>query len=296
MSSLGGASQKIASTAGTHSLFHSPTDWSADGTELAYTQYRPAGNRLEAFVEFVSIRTREVRQASLPGLQEARLDLSWSRDARYMAYVDAAQQPSEATQLRVVKLADGTVVTLTNGRSNVRSPRWATDGRSLYYVSNQAGTTDLWRQAMGTDGKPSGNPQRMTTASDIMHIAFSVDGKRIAYSKGRWVANVWRVPVPKAGHVATWSDADQMTFDLAFIEFVDVSSDGKRLLFSSDRSGNQDLWTMPVGGGEMTQLTTVGVVGRRSPRGSRHELERTSRHTPNHRAGYRWEVSLLHLA
>jgi len=256
MSSLGGASQKIASTAGTHSLFHSPTDWSADGTELAYTQYRPAGNRLEAFVEFVSIRTREVRQAALPGLQEARLDLSWSRDARYMAYIDAAQQPSEATQLRVVKLADGTGVTLTNGRSNVRSPRWAADGRSLYYVSNQAGTTDLWRQMMGAEGKPSGNPQRMTTASDIMHIAFSADGKRIAYSKGRWVANVWRVPVPKAGHVATWSDADQMTFDLAFIEFVDVSSDGKRLLFSSDRSGNQDLWTMPVGGGEMTQLTT----------------------------------------
>src|SRR4030095_2349050 len=106
MSSLGGASQKIASTAGTHSLFHSPTDWSADGTELAYTQYRPAGNRLEAFVEFVSIRTREVRQASLPGLQEARLDLSWSRDARYMAYIDAAQQPSEATQLRGGKTAD----------------------------------------------------------------------------------------------------------------------------------------------------------------------------------------------
>jgi Tol biopolymer transport system component len=46
-----------------------------------------------------------------------------------------------------------------------------------------------------------------------------------------------------------------MTFDQAFIEFVDVSRDGRRLAFSSDRSGNQDLWTMPIGGGETVQLT-----------------------------------------
>ena len=55
---------------------------------------------------------------------------------------------------------------------------------------------------------------------------------------------------------ATWADAEQMTFDQAYIEFVDVSRDGRRLLFSSDRSGNQDLWTMAIGG-EMTRRPTV---------------------------------------
>jgi hypothetical protein len=158
MSSLGGALQKMASTAGTHSWFHSPADWSADGTELVYAQYRTSGSRMDAFAGFVSSVTREMRQAPLPGMQESRLDLSWSRDGRYIAYIDAAQQPSETTQLRVVRLSDGTSATLTSGRSNAHSPRWSIDGRSLYYVFNQAGTTDLWRQSIGADGRPSGDP------------------------------------------------------------------------------------------------------------------------------------------
>jgi Tol biopolymer transport system component len=62
--------------------------------------------------------------------------------------------------------------------------------------------------------------------------------------------------IPEPGHIATWQDAQQVTFDEAFIEFVDVSADGKRIAFSSDRSGNQDLWTMPSGGGELTQLSS----------------------------------------
>jgi TolB protein len=47
-----------------------------------------------------------------------------------------------------------------------------------------------------------------------------------------------------------------MTFDQAFIEYVDVSPDGERLLVSSDRKGNQDLWMLSVEAGEMTQITT----------------------------------------
>ena len=74
------------------------------------------------------------------------------------------------------------------------------------------------------------------------------------YSKGRKIANVWRVPL--SDKAAGWRDAEQLTFDQALIEFVDVSSDGQRLVVSSDRSGNQDLWLLPAGGGNLTQLTT----------------------------------------
>ncbi|HET9218882.1 MAG TPA: hypothetical protein VFR18_18005 [Terriglobia bacterium] len=54
---------------------------------------------------------------------------------------------------------------------------------------------------------------------------------------------------------ATWAEAQQITFDQAFIEFLDVSRDG-RTLGSSDRSGNQDIWVMPLdGSSQMRQLT-----------------------------------------
>ena len=45
-----------------------------------------------------------------------------------------------------------------------------------------------------------------------------------------------------------------MTFDEAFIEFADVSPDGRQLAYSSDRMGNQDLWVMSIGE-EPTQIS-----------------------------------------
>jgi TolB protein len=58
------------------------------------------------------------------------------------------------------------------------------------------------------------------------------------------------------GRPATWEDAEQLTFDEAYLEFVDVSPDGTQLLVSSNRSGNQDIWLLPAEGGEMLRLTT----------------------------------------
>ena len=70
----------------------------------------------------------------------------------------------------------------------------------------------------------------------------------MVYSQGRRLSNVWRVPM-LPGRPATWADATQITFDLAYIQFLDLSRDGTRLAVSSDRSGNQDLWTLPAAGG-----------------------------------------------
>jgi TolB protein len=111
---------------------------------------------------------------------------------------------------------------------------------------------DLWEQTIGAS-----EPERVTTGLEIRTAAFSPDGTRLAYSRGRreYDSNIWRVPILR-DRLATWADAEQLTFDNAFIQFFDISPDGKRLVFSSDRSGNQDLWIMPAEGGEMTQLTT----------------------------------------
>jgi len=47
-----------------------------------------------------------------------------------------------------------------------------------------------------------------------------------------------------------------MTFDQAFIEFLDVSPDAQQLAFSSDRAGNHDIWVMPIGRpAQLRQLT-----------------------------------------
>jgi Tol biopolymer transport system component len=114
------------------------------------------------------------------------------------------------------------------------------------------GPSDLWRQGMA-EGRPSGEPQRVTTGLEIRDFAFSRDGSRLAYSKGRWISNFWRVPILE-DRPATWADAQQITSDQGYVEFLDVSPDGKRVAYSSDRTGNQDLYIMPIGGAPV-QLT-----------------------------------------
>jgi Tol biopolymer transport system component/predicted Ser/Thr protein kinase len=253
MPASSGAASRFASTPTTNWVFHSPPAWSADATEIAYIVYESIGARSEASIEITSILTKATRRIPLPGGEEARLDLSWSRDGRYFAYTESAGQLGEVARVVVFSVADGTSAPLTDVRSLARTPRWSASGDYLYYVSNQGGTADLWRHKM-SNGKPVGANQRITTAAQIMQVAFSPDAKRLAFSKGRWVANLWRIPI-REDRPATWADAEQLTFEQAFIEYVDVSADGKQIAFSSDRSGNQDLWTMSIAGENLTQLT-----------------------------------------
>jgi Tol biopolymer transport system component len=146
-------------------------------------------------------------------------------------------------------------VPLTDGLTNVWSPTWSSDGRRIFYVSNRGGSLDLWQQAISDDGRPAGGPLAVTTGIGMRSAVYSPSGSRLAYSRGAKVSNVWRVPI-LTDRPATWADAEQITKERAYIEFVDVSPSGQQLAVSSDRRGNQDLWVLPAAGGEMTALTT----------------------------------------
>lgn len=263
MPAIGGTPRRIASSgqedqpvgAGGREPSRTAPAWSADGTKVALVRYQAAGPASEPVAEIVSLATQEARRIRLPGSQAARVDLSWSDDERFLAYVDFAAPTAETTQLWVLRLSDGRGWPISDGLTNDRSPRWSPDGRFLYFVSNRAGATDLWRLEIRGDGTPVGSAQQLTTGLDFRHASFSPDGKRLAYSKGRVVSNVWRVPI-RYDRPSTWADAQQITFDEAFTEFVYLSRDGRRLLFSSDRAGNQDIWMMPIDGGETVRLTS----------------------------------------
>ncbi len=251
MSALGGSPRKVASVASLPGDGPSRPQWSADGTELAYVVYEAEG----AFAEIQSLRTQETRRMLLPGREgNLRNDLSWSPDGRFFAYVDAVDLFAELTHLWVVRVSDGEAFPITDGQTLVWSPYWSVDGRFLYFVSSRGGSMDLWQARIAEDGSQEGNPLPLTSGLGIRSALFSPDETKLAYSRGRLVANVWRVPI-LSNRLATWADAQQITFDQAFIEFVDLSPDGSQLLVSSDRTGNQDIWILPAEGGEMRPLT-----------------------------------------
>jgi Tol biopolymer transport system component len=246
MPALGGPARKVSE----HRLpwwEATGAEWSFDGSKLACALEGQGGP-----VRVVSLGSGERREVELPGRNGSRLDLRWSPDGRFFAYVDAGNRTNQVTELRVSRVGDQSAFSITDGRSNVWSPSWSSDGRYLYFVSNRVGSMDLWRQRV-KDGEPQGEPERVTAGIGMTSAAFSPDGRRVAYSRGRVVSNVWRVPILK-DRPATWADARQITFDDAHIEMLDLPRDGKRLVISSDRAGNPDLWVLPSQGGEMEPI------------------------------------------
>lgn len=252
MPALGGAPLKLLDTTTSDASFlASRQQWSPDGKRLA-SVVEVAG---VLQVEIRSLDTDDSRRWPLPGQRGYHaIDLAWSPDGRYLAYVNTWHYLAQVGQILVLDTEDGTAEEVTDGRTNVWSPFWSTDGRYLYFATNRGGAMDVWRQRM-REGQPSGRAEPVTTGLGVTSASLSPDGTKLAYSRGRLVSNVWRVPI-LAGRPATWADAQQITFDEAHIEYIDLSPDGSRLAVSSDRAGNPDLWVIDVEGGAMQQVTT----------------------------------------
>jgi Tol biopolymer transport system component len=227
--------------------------WSADGTELAYIIVEP-----ETVIEIVSQSTRKVRRLTMPGAPGNRWDLSWSRDGRFFAYGQGTGR--EFTQLWVLRASDGQAFAVTDGASSDTCPMWSRDGRTIFFLSSRGGSMDLWQRRIAEDGEPQGDAAPLTVGVGIQYAALTLDGQKIAYSQGRSIANVWRIPILEDRH-AGWADAEQLTFDQAEIRYLDLSPDGEQLIVDSDRGGAQDLWVVPLVGNEMRQVTSGRWAG-----------------------------------
>lgn len=74
---------------------------------------------------------------------------------------------------------DGTGLTrLTSDPAADNNPRWAPDGKSLYFLSSRSGSSQVWRLPVG-----GGDPVQITKLPlDVSNLTVSPDGSRIAFS------------------------------------------------------------------------------------------------------------------
>ncbi|MCC7031990.1 MAG: serine/threonine-protein kinase [Acidobacteria bacterium] len=251
---IGGSARKVAPA---RADVAAPAAWSPSGRELAYI-LPPAVSGDEPAIDILDPASGVERRVELParlGAPRFCLDMAWSPDGQLLACVQANSYNNQESRLWVVRLSDQTLREISQRPAISWSPAWSPDSRALFYTSNRGGPMDVWRQALSDAGEPIGPPDRLTTGLDAQHITLTRDGRRLAYAKGRRVANVWRVP-GDLRRPASWADAVQVTLDQAYIESFDVSPDGQRLAIQSDRGGNNlDIWVLPASGGELQRFT-----------------------------------------
>jgi Tol biopolymer transport system component/serine/threonine protein kinase len=236
--------------------------WSPDGTEIAYVQdgavmVRPVAGGT----------ARRLTSAASPH------SLQWSPDGGMIAFVAgnsefavgpypwvsiASLGNAGPSAIWVVPARGGEPTRITEGTSLNTSPVWMPDHRALLYISNRDGARDVYRVELDGRGRPASAPQRVTTGLGAHTISLSRDGRLMAYSNFRVVANVWSVTRADGAERPTL-EATPVTRGAQSVEGLALSPDGKWLAFDSDRTGNHHIFTVPADGGEAKQLT-MGAV------------------------------------
>ncbi len=229
--------------------------WSHDGTRLAYTSREAVLNLTPVAPGGETVR---LATPAAPGSP------AWSPDGKWIAI--SAGNPififgtgylgnAGNNAIWLIPTTGGPAVRITDGASLNQSPQWSPDGRALYWISDRAGSRDLYRVRLDRAGSPAGSAERLTTGLDAHSISLAAKGSALAYSVFRPYANIWSLPVPATGPVSA-AQAKELTTGRQTIESVEVSPDGEWLVFDSDRGGNADLYRMPAAGGEPLRLTS----------------------------------------
>jgi len=213
-----------------------PVGWLADGSGVIYQQ---SGDRLETFVVSLSDGSRRPL-VTAAGDVEAQL----SPDGKMVAY--ELNKGDGKNTIWVWDSGTNQHRQLTfEGREGMDlGLAWSPDSRSLLFRSWHTGTEDLWVASVA-----SGELRQLTTDIQRDYMGrWSPDGLWVAFASQRGgQTDIWVIP-------SDGGDATRVTNDRAFEAFLTWTPDGHGLTFSSNGNVNQ-VWTVPVAGGEPTSLS-----------------------------------------
>jgi len=163
----------------------------------------------------------------------------------------------------LVSAAGGEPKRLTDDNFDMGKPAWAPDGAHLIFSSNRGGTWGLWKISV-SGGEAE---QLLVGRENAYEPTLSRDGRRLAYVHGHFNTNIWRFEVPGGpGRAKPPTKLIASTEDEMGPQF---SPDGKRIVFTSSRSGNCcEVWVSDSDGSKLVQLTNFAGPMAGTPRWS----------------------------
>jgi Tol biopolymer transport system component/DNA-binding winged helix-turn-helix (wHTH) protein len=217
--------------------------WTADGSEIVYG-FSDVG-KADTHLEKIRVE---------PGAPSQRVALA----------VNSAVEPTVARRGNRLAFVLGTsdidMWTIQPGKSprpfasSTRAeynPQYSPDGRRVVFSSNRSAVMQIW--ACDSDG---GNPIQLT------HFNSGPSGSPRWSPDGRWIAfdqqskQGWRLFVM----AADGGQVRKVTTDEEEEIIPSWSGDGKRIYYSSNRTGRSEIWSVPARGGKGTQVTHNGGI------------------------------------
>ncbi len=220
--------------------------WSPDGSRFAYTQLGGEGAGA-IIVQSVATGTRQIVPTTNVG---QNITPSFSPDGRKLVFSRLTEQ---AANLHAVNVADLCCVErLTAGRfAENLSPVYSPDGRRIAYVSNRAGSPQIYSMAADGTDQELMIPFDYGASGSSFAPDWSPDGTTIVF------------------HRESGGSPQIVTFDVSARQLKARTSsgrnedpsfapDGRHVVFVSNRTGRGQLHVLDLETGRVRQLATPG--------------------------------------
>jgi Tol biopolymer transport system component len=228
--------------------------WSSDGKRIAYMR---AGASAGDAVMVADADGQNPRELVAPQFGRHTHWLRWSPDGRYVYFNYGFQNLNlEPTEIVRVSSSGGPIEPVVRTARRAVDPFPSADGHGLFYAANPDGV-DLklfWRD-LGT-----GRDYRLTTGvGEYSEPCVSLDGRRLVATVTDVQQALDRVPVTFDHTTVLEPLTDGFSGDLD----PSWSSDGTRLVFSSSRTGNRNIWTARADVSQPAPLTSGPAIDER---------------------------------
>jgi Tol biopolymer transport system component len=263
VSTLGGTATKIAA------LGRRPR-YSPDGNWIAYWVGRVAADfsRAGGARTYVVASTGGSPRQFQPEFAVARHP-TWSSDGKHILFL-GSKEPSEPVGESLdwwVAPHEGGNAVKTGAASSLRRhgvvatgiarlpiPEvWTPEG-DLIFAANLGDSKNIWQVAISPNGwRVTDAPKRLTSGAGIENLPSAAAG-RVVFSILAENIDIWSLPLNAVEGKVT-GELKQLTFNTAVDVQPDISTDGQRMVFNSNRSGNEDIWAKDLRTGKETAIT-----------------------------------------
>jgi Tol biopolymer transport system component/DNA-binding winged helix-turn-helix (wHTH) protein len=134
---------------------------------------------------------------------------------------------------------------------------WSSKGDQVGFTAQHGDTRNVWQIPISTKTwQVTGEPQQLTFGTGLEgHPSLTTDG-RLVFSSVISNFDIWSLPLDASkGKVS--GEMQRLTRNAGEDVAFDLSEDGRKLLFLSNRSGNDDVWLKDLDSGKERPVTVT---------------------------------------
>ncbi|MFH1313320.1 MAG: protein kinase [Candidatus Eisenbacteria bacterium] len=225
----------------------SEVSWSPDGSRFA-------GIRLAR--KYIGLTDKVGGGSSSIPLSD---DFTWTRGVDWSPLGDmllVLEHEREQSRISTIRVDGSNQLTVVLDSVLISSARWSPGGDVIYYLRTGSQTTDLMKiavsSATGKARSPAVPVQTGLQAGESFTL--SGDNTRVLYTRAQSYWNLWLVRYGEDGQKEP-IETRQLTTGTSLVYYASISPDGRTVAFSMGNLDQMNVFTMPIEGGPMKQLT-----------------------------------------